>query len=91
MKIILSGGYTLGPVTPLLAIAEVIKQHHQDAKFLWIGTKTGPERALIEEAGIEFVTITTGKLRRYFSLWNITDIFKIIVGFFQSLKIVWKF
>ncbi len=91
MKIILSGGYTLGPVTPLLAIAEVIKQHHPDAKFLWIGTKTGPERALIEEAGIEFVTITTGKLRRYFSLWNITDIFKIIVGFFQSLKIVWKF
>ena len=91
MKIILSGGYTLGPVTPLLAIAEVIKKHHPDAKFLWIGTKTGPERELIEAQGIEFVTITTGKLRRYFSFWNITDIFKIIVGFFQSLKIVWKF
>lgn len=91
MKIILSGGYTLGPVTPLLAIAEVIKKHHLDAKFLWIGTKTGPERALIEAQGIEFATITTGKLRKYFSFWNITDIFKIIVGFFQALKIVWKF
>lgn len=91
MKIILSGGYTLGPVTPLLAIAEVIKKYHPDAKFLWIGTETGPERALIEEAGIEFKTIITGKFRRYFSLWNITDIFKIIVGLFQALKIVWKF
>lgn len=91
MKIIFSGGYTLGPVTPLLAIAEVIKKHHPDAKFLWIGTKTGPERALIEAQGIEFATITTGKLRRYFSFWNITDIFKIIVGFFQALKIIWKF
>ena len=91
MKIILSGGYTLGPVTPLLAIAEVIKQHHPDAKFLWIGTNIGPERALIEAQCIEFTTITTGKLRRYISLWNITDIFKIIAGFFQALKIVWKF
>ena len=91
MRVIFSGGYTLGPVTPLLAIAEVIKKHHRDAQFLWIGTKTGPERALIEEAGIEFKTITTGKFRRYFSLWNVTDIFKIIAGLFQALKIVWKF
>ncbi len=91
MKILFSGGYTLGPVTPLLAIAEVIKQHHPDARFLWIGTKTGPERELIEARGIEFVTITTGKLRRYFSIWNITDVFKIIVGLFQALKVVWKF
>jgi UDP-N-acetylglucosamine--N-acetylmuramyl-(pentapeptide) pyrophosphoryl-undecaprenol N-acetylglucosamine transferase len=91
MKIILSGGYTLGPVTPLLAIHEVIKKHHPDAQFLWIGTETGPERALIEAQGIEFTTITTGKFRRYFSIWNVTDIFKIIAGFFQALKIVWRF
>jgi len=91
MKIILSGGYTLGPVTPLLAIAETIKKHHSDARFLWIGTKTGPERKLVEEQVIEFKEITTGKFRRYFSLWNITDVFKIIAGFFQALKIVWKF
>lgn len=91
MKIIFSGGYTLGPVTPLLAIAEIIKKHHPDVKFLWIGTKTGPERALIEAQGIEFTTITTGKLRRYFSFWNVLDIFRIIIGFFQSIKILWKF
>ena len=79
MKIILSGGYTLGPVTPLLAIAEVIKKHHPDAKFLWIGTKTA-ERELIEAQGIEFVTITTANCAGIFVL-EYRDIFKIIVGF----------
>ena len=82
MKIIFSGGYTLGPVTPLLAIFEIIKKKHPETEFLWIGTKTGPEKVLIENSGIKFVAIDSGKFRRYFSLWNLFDIFKIIKGIF---------
>lgn len=90
MKILFSGGYTLGPVTPLLAIREKIKKQYPDAEFVWIGTKKGPERKLVEEQGIKFVTIASGKLRRYLSIWNITDIIKIFIGWFQSMKIMWQ-
>ncbi len=90
MKILFSGGYTLGPVTPLLAIKETIKKQYPDAEFIWIGTKTGPERKLVEEQGIRFINIASGKLRRYLSIWNIIDITKIFIGYFQSIKIMWR-
>ncbi len=90
MKIIFSGGYTLGPVTPLLAIRETILQAYPEAEFLWIGTEKGPESKLISEAGIRFVSLPAGKLRRYLSFWNVVDIFKIIIGFFKSLRIIWR-
>ncbi|MBT4121272.1 MAG: UDP-N-acetylglucosamine--N-acetylmuramyl-(pentapeptide) pyrophosphoryl-undecaprenol N-acetylglucosamine transferase [Candidatus Magasanikbacteria bacterium] len=90
MKILFSGGYTLGPVTPLLSIKETIQKQYPDAEFIWIGTKRGPERKLIEEQDIRFLTIASGKLRRYLSLWNFIDIARIIIGWFQSIKIMWK-
>ncbi len=86
MKIILSGGGTLGPVTPLLAIAETIKEAHPDAEFFWIGTKDGPERALVERAGIAFSYLPGGKFRRYASLRNITDIWHVAAGFFAAYR-----
>ncbi|KKQ27423.1 MAG: UDP-N-acetylglucosamine-N-acetylmuramyl-(pentapeptide) pyrophosphoryl-UDP N-acetylglucosamine transferase [Candidatus Magasanikbacteria bacterium GW2011_GWC2_37_14] len=90
MKIIFSGGYTLGPVTPLLAVSEVIKKHYPNVEFLWIGTKKGPEKKLINEQGIKFITLPAGKFRRYLSPWNLIDIAKIIAGFFKALKIMWQ-
>jgi len=89
MKIILSGGYTLGPVTPLLAVCGAIKEKYPQAEFLWVGTTKGPEKKLIEEKGIKFIALTSGKIRRYLSIWNFIDIFRIIIGFFESWKIMW--
>ncbi|OGH70357.1 MAG: hypothetical protein A3C90_03020 [Candidatus Magasanikbacteria bacterium RIFCSPHIGHO2_02_FULL_51_14] len=90
MKLIFSGGGTLGPVTPLLAIHDVIKKAHPDAQFLWVGTKRGPERELVEQKGIPFRTLSSGKFRRYISIWNVVDIARVVIGFFQSLRIIWK-
>ncbi|MBT3538964.1 UDP-N-acetylglucosamine--N-acetylmuramyl-(pentapeptide) pyrophosphoryl-undecaprenol N-acetylglucosamine transferase [Candidatus Parcubacteria bacterium] len=90
MKIIFSGGGTLGPVTPLLAIKDIIEKENRDVEFVWVGTKRGPERELVEKIGLRFVTLSSGKLRRYLSFWNVVDIFRIIIGFFQSFKLLWK-
>lgn len=90
MKIIFSGGGTLGPVTPLLAIKEVIEKEYEKAKFVWIGTKNGPEKQLVLKYSIPFFTISSGKMRRYFSFWNFTDLFKIGFGFLQSFVILWR-
>lgn len=90
MKILFSGGGTLGPVTPLLAIREIVQTKYPDATFFWVGTKKGPEKLLIEQKGIPFAHISSGKMRRYFSLWNIIDVFTISWGFLQSVKILWR-
>lgn len=68
MKFLFAGGGTLGPVTPLLAVAEEICRKRSDAECVFVGTPNGPERRLIEEAGMRFLPLTAPKLRRYFSL-----------------------
>lgn len=90
MKIMLSGGGTLGPVSPLLAIVEMYREYDPTTTFLWVGTKDGPEKKLIEEQKIPFIAIGAGKWRRYISLLNILDLFKLLVAFFQSLVILLK-
>ena len=101
VKILLTGGGTGGSVSPLLAIAEeltsppaplLIRRGEKGERydFLWIGTKNGPEREMVIKAGIGFKAIASGKLRRYFSIHNFIDPFKIIAGFFKSFFIILK-
>ncbi len=90
MKIVFSGGGTLGPVTPLLAIYEALLAAYPDAHFVWVGTKNGPEKEIVEKVGISFFTIGAGKWRRYISFWNITDLIKIGIAFWQSFFFIIK-
>jgi len=91
MRIILSGGGTLGSVSPLIAIYEEIKKSQPPAEFLWLGTSDGPEESLIRSYNIPLKKIFSGKLRRYFSWRNFLDPFLIFFGFWQSLFIIFKF
>ncbi|MDO4438640.1 MAG: undecaprenyldiphospho-muramoylpentapeptide beta-N-acetylglucosaminyltransferase [Eubacteriales bacterium] len=88
-RIILTGGGTAGHVTPNLALIPKLKE--RDWEILYIGSYTGIEKKLIEDAGIEYVGISSGKLRRYFDWKNFTDPFKVIRGYFQARKIIKKF
>ncbi|MFA5210925.1 MAG: UDP-N-acetylglucosamine--N-acetylmuramyl-(pentapeptide) pyrophosphoryl-undecaprenol N-acetylglucosamine transferase [Patescibacteria group bacterium] len=92
MKILFSGGGTLGPVTPLLAIKEVIENNPDflNTEFVWLGTKTGPEKYFLKSYNLKFKEIISGKFRRYFSFANIIDIFKIFTAFFQAFFILLK-
>jgi len=66
--------------------------------FLFLGTKNGPEKEMVASAaqstgdqeGIKFKAIFSGKLRRYFSFKNLSDLFLIIAGLFQSFFIILK-
>lgn len=90
MRIILSGGGTAGSVTPLLAIKEAMQSDPNNI-FLWIGTKKGMERAVVEAAQISYKSIPSGKLRRYFDWRNFIDPFLVVAGFFKSLWFIWRF
>ena len=71
LKVLLAGGGTAGHVNPALAIAEIIKEHHPDAEFLFAGTPFGIESELIPKAGYEFAPIKIRGFQRKLSLENI--------------------
>ncbi|MDR2728626.1 MAG: undecaprenyldiphospho-muramoylpentapeptide beta-N-acetylglucosaminyltransferase [Chitinispirillales bacterium] len=87
-KILLTGGGTAGHVTPNIALIPGLKNmgFHID----YVGTSKGMERELIAKTGIPYHCISAGKLRRYFDLENFTDLFKIGIGFLQSLLLMIK-
>jgi len=87
MKILFSGGGTLGTVMPILSVALVLKNKYS-AKIIWVGTKNGPEAGVIKSYGIDFRYIKSGKLRRYFSVHNFFDLFKVVLAFFESIAIL---
>ena len=61
----MTGGGTLGPVTPLLAIVEAWRRRDPDVRVSWVGTPSGPERDLIKQVGVEFNALTAPKLHRH--------------------------
>jgi UDP-N-acetylglucosamine--N-acetylmuramyl-(pentapeptide) pyrophosphoryl-undecaprenol N-acetylglucosamine transferase len=65
MKIAFAGGGTLGPVTPLLAVARRIKEQNDPVELVWFGTPDGPERQVVEREGFCFVSIPVAKLPRH--------------------------
>ena len=91
MRILFSGGGTLGSVTPLLGMYDAIKKHKSGASFFWIGTKRGPERAFLKHSvNIPFFSIRGAKFRRYISIKNVWDIGYFTIGFFRSLILLRK-
>ncbi len=90
MKIIYTGGGTMGSVSPLIAIHQQLNKKEK-IEGLWLGTRTGPERDIVEKEDIEFKSIISGKFRRYFDLRNILDIFKLLIAVWQSFFILMFF
>jgi len=88
-SIAFTGGGTGGHIYPGLAVASYLK-NILPHKIFWIGCSNGMDRAIVEGAGIEFFGIPSGKLRRYFSLRNFFDAFRIAAGFFAARRILKK-
>ena len=85
-RIILTGGGTAGHVTPNIALLPRLKELNYDIHY--IGSYNGIEKELIEPFGIPYHGISSGKLRRYFSLQNFTDPFRVIKGFGEARKLI---
>lgn len=85
-RIILTGGGTAGHVTPNIALIPKLKELGYDIQY--IGSYNGIEKELIEPFGIPYHGISSGKLRRYFSLQNFTDPFRVIKGLGEAKKLI---
>lgn len=84
----MTGGGSAGHVTPNLALIPKLKELGYEIQY--IGTKDGIERRIIEENKIQYHSIASGKLRRYFDIKNFSDPFKVIKGIYQAYDIIKK-
>ena len=95
LRILVTGGGSAGHISPALAIIGAIQELAVGAdwrpEFRYIGGLRGLEKGQVEAAGIPFVGVETGKLRRYFSLENFTDLLRIPTGIAQSRREVARF
>ena len=87
-KIVMTGGGTAGHVTPNIALLPALKKKGYDISY--IGSYEGIEKRLIEDQGLPYYGISSGKLRRYFDPKNFSDPFKVMKGFGQSVTLLRK-
>jgi UDP-N-acetylglucosamine--N-acetylmuramyl-(pentapeptide) pyrophosphoryl-undecaprenol N-acetylglucosamine transferase len=86
-----SGGHTMPAISMINSLKEYCTKNNILCTILYIGSENGIEKEVVLKNKVDYKYISTGKLRRYLSLKNFTDIFNIINGFFQSRKIIKEF
>ena len=86
--IVLTGGGTAGHVTPNIALIPGLQE--RGYRVSYIGSHNGMERKMIEELGIPYYGISSGKLRRYLDLKNFSDPFRVAKGIFDARSILKK-
>lgn len=97
-----TGGGTAGHIYPGLAVADELKSiskaENKNISIFWIGSNVGMDKNIVEKTiGLDgkpiadcFYGIPSGKLRRYLSIKNFTDLFRIVAGYFKARKILRK-
>lgn len=88
--ILLTGGGTAGHVSVNEALIPVFQERGYEVHY--IGSHDGIEKELIGDGfpEVTYHAIQSGKLRRYFSMKNFTDPFRVGIGLMQALAIIRK-
>jgi UDP-N-acetylglucosamine--N-acetylmuramyl-(pentapeptide) pyrophosphoryl-undecaprenol N-acetylglucosamine transferase len=84
MKIVFTGGGSGGHFYPIIAIAEAIQDLVREEQLVepqlyYLAPSSFDEKALFEN-GIAFMRVPAGKMRRYASVLNFTDLFVTLYG-----------
>jgi UDP-N-acetylglucosamine--N-acetylmuramyl-(pentapeptide) pyrophosphoryl-undecaprenol N-acetylglucosamine transferase len=89
MKIFFTGGKTGGHFYPIIAVVDALNKIIEQEKIVkadMVFLSSDPyDKNLLLAKGIRFKKIPSGKMRRYFSLLNILDIFKTVIGIFKAM------
>jgi len=94
MKILMTGGGSGGHFYPIIAVAQALRDLITERKILppelyYISNNPYNTRILFDNE-IKFIAVPAGKLRRYFSLSNFTDLFKTAYGCLSALMKVYS-
>ena len=83
---VFTGGGTAGHIIPGLAIIRELQVRGWRAA--WIGSRRPAERRLVRAARVPFYAIPAGKLRRYRSLRNLSDIAVVVAGCLHAVLLL---
>ena len=89
LSVAIAAGGTAGHVTPNLALLPSLQERGYEIHY--IGSYNGIEKKLIENAGIPYDGISSGKLRRYFDIKNFSDPFRVIKGYAEARSLLKKY
>lgn len=94
MTIVFTGGGTGGHFYPIIAIAEALDDLVHEKRLIapklyFLAPDPYDEKALFDN-GISFIRIGTGKMRRYNSLRNVTDLFITLTGTITALATLYR-
>ncbi|MCS6789231.1 MAG: UDP-N-acetylglucosamine--N-acetylmuramyl-(pentapeptide) pyrophosphoryl-undecaprenol N-acetylglucosamine transferase [Patescibacteria group bacterium] len=88
LRILLTGGGSGGHIFPLISVYEELKkisdENNLNFEFIYMGPKDNWSQ-MLDSKNIKLVYILGGKIRRYFSLLNFLDFFKILFSFAQAI------
>ena len=94
MRILLTGGGTGGHFYPIIAVVRALKKIAEEERFVEMSLVYAADNPydehLLKEEGIGFVTVPAGKIRRYFSLLNVSDLFKTAWGILRAIVYVFR-
>ncbi len=90
LRIVVTGGGTGGHIYPALAVMRSLRARAADPlEIIYVGSGSEMEQDIVKEADRSYV-VSTGKYRRYFSVANFFDPFRVVWGAFQCLGILFK-
>lgn len=81
-----TGGGTAGHVIPALPV--IAGARAAGARVSFVGSRSGLEARLLAGADVDYHGIASGKLRRYLSLENAVDVFRVVAGMGQALLLL---
>jgi UDP-N-acetylglucosamine--N-acetylmuramyl-(pentapeptide) pyrophosphoryl-undecaprenol N-acetylglucosamine transferase len=90
-KFILSGGGTGGHIYPAIAIANELKSHFPDAKFLFVGAQDKMEMQKVPQAGYPIKGLWIAGLQRRLTFDNALFPIKLLSSLLKSRQIIKQF
>lgn len=88
MRIVFCGGGTGGHITPMLAMADILRQNDKKAEFFFIGRVGGKENGAIRNAGFEPYEIEVSGLSRSLSPKNVKTLLKAVSARREAKKLL---
>jgi UDP-N-acetylglucosamine--N-acetylmuramyl-(pentapeptide) pyrophosphoryl-undecaprenol N-acetylglucosamine transferase len=94
MKIVLTGGGSGGHFYPLIAVAQelnaLVEEHNLLRPELYYMASMPYDDMLLYQNKIEYVHVSAGKVRTYFSVENVRDFLNTLVGLPTALHLLYK-
>jgi len=86
--IVFTGGGTGGHIYPGLAVIDELRRLGFTGRIAWIGSEKELDRSIVAGHGIEYFAIPSGKFRREISFQNLTDLGRIVAGYFRAKSVL---